>query len=110
LSIKELKSLLAEHSVDCSACVEKAELRQLWDRFASLKIKPLEELKASSALLNGRGLPGWQGASSNRVAGLRSCWLPKKAKARSSSSSPAVKASKKKRFDPAEGRAVGYEA
>lgn len=45
LSIKELKLLLAAKGVDCSGCVEKADLEALWGRFEMWRQRPLSELQ-----------------------------------------------------------------
>ncbi|CAE8702917.1 unnamed protein product, partial [Polarella glacialis] len=53
--VRELKALLAQQGVDCSGCVEKAELQQLWERFVQLRRRPLAELRAACAAA------GWTG-------------------------------------------------
>jgi len=57
LSVKELKGLLAEHRIDFSRCVEKADLRALWNRFEILRQRPLQELQDSCAARGARPLP-----------------------------------------------------
>eukprot|EP00929_Paragymnodinium_shiwhaense_P075930 TRINITY_DN3890_c0_g1_i1.p1 TRINITY_DN3890_c0_g1~~TRINITY_DN3890_c0_g1_i1.p1 ORF type:complete len:1038 (-),score=223.93 TRINITY_DN3890_c0_g1_i1:75-3188(-) len=48
-TVKDLKSVLAAHKIDFSACVEKADLQKLWLRFQHLLTKPLQELRALCA-------------------------------------------------------------
>mmetsp|Transcript_12034 Transcript_12034/g.36304 ORF Transcript_12034/g.36304 Transcript_12034/m.36304 type:complete len:642 (+) Transcript_12034:184-2109(+) len=52
-SVKELKLLLAECGLDCSGCVEKADLQALWDRFDFFRGRPLEELCSACAASGG---------------------------------------------------------
>jgi len=46
-SVKELKALLQKSGVDCSECVEKADLKVLWERFEFFRSRPLRELQDS---------------------------------------------------------------
>lgn len=57
LSVKELKALLAEQSIDYSGAVEKRDLQALWQRFAGLRERPLEELQKACVAEGGPRLP-----------------------------------------------------
>merc|ERR1712048_1113723 len=41
-TVKSLKACLAEHRIDSSICVEKSDLQALWNRFETLRSKPME--------------------------------------------------------------------
>lgn len=56
-SVKELKALLEEHGVNFAGCLEKSELRELWDCFLELCQKPLASLQAQVSQLAGPSGP-----------------------------------------------------
>lgn len=45
VTVKDLKSRLAEHKIDCTGCVEKADLEALWHRFRDCRDVPVTELR-----------------------------------------------------------------
>merc|ERR1712113_440664 len=46
----ELKDLLTGFGIDFSSCIEKTDLQNLLERFISLRMKPLTELRAACAV------------------------------------------------------------
>lgn len=52
-SVKDLKSTLAAHGIDCAGCVEKAELHSLLARFQMWRQRPLSELQESCKVEGG---------------------------------------------------------
>jgi len=52
-SVKELKAWLSDYGVDFTGCVEKAELKELWDRFAALRSQPLQILQEACVAARG---------------------------------------------------------
>jgi len=63
LSVKELKGLLSGHSIDFAGAVEKSDLQALWQRFSTLRSKPLSELQAACRAQGGPSLGTAEGCA-----------------------------------------------
>eukprot|EP00929_Paragymnodinium_shiwhaense_P028156 TRINITY_DN1638_c0_g1_i2.p1 TRINITY_DN1638_c0_g1~~TRINITY_DN1638_c0_g1_i2.p1 ORF type:complete len:955 (+),score=265.51 TRINITY_DN1638_c0_g1_i2:140-3004(+) len=62
-SVRELKALLNGQQLDCSGCVEKAELEALWLRFEVLRRRPLQSLQAACLAQGAEGVADLQTAA-----------------------------------------------
>lgn len=93
-SVKDLKSTLAAHGIECAGCVEKAELHALLARFQMWRQRPLSELQESCQVEGGSRFDTVDECARFLVSGA-----PSACKGRATSAAPTAQVSAPKEQD-----------